>query len=201
MSLRLIRNRYRNILLPILGFMLVTVCSCKNATEKTQDEAVLKEDIWAQADAIIQEIGKPNFADTTFNILDYGAQEGGTVLNADAIADAIEACNAAGGGRVLIPAGRFLTGPIHLKSNVNLHLEEGAEVLFTTDKSAYLPVVHTSYEGMEIMNYSPLIYAKGQKNIAVTGKGTFNGQADKELVALVWSRALRPQRGCTKTKR
>ena len=180
MSLRLIRNRYRNILLLALGFMLVTVCSCKNATEKTQDEAVLKEDIWAQADAIIQEIGKPNFADTTFNILDYGAQEGGTVLNADAIADAIEACNAAGGGRVLIPAGRFLTGPIHLKSNVNLHLEEGAEVLFTTDKSAYLPVVHTSYEGMEIMNYSPLIYAKGQKNIAVTGKGTFNGQADKE---------------------
>src|SRR5690606_12021860 len=130
------------------------------------------------ADKIISSIVVPKFPEKDFKIIDYGANGDGETDNSEAIKNTIAACSEAGGGKVIIPKGKFLTGPIHLKSNVNLHLEEGAEVLFTKEKSAYLPVVHTSYEGVELMNYSPLIYAYKQKNIAVTGIGTFNGQAD-----------------------
>jgi len=84
----------------------------------------------------------------------------------------IDEAAAHGGGRVVVPAGRHETGPLHLKSNVELHLEDGAELLFTDDIEAYLPPVETSWEGVECWNYSPLIYANGATNIAVTGRGT-----------------------------
>jgi polygalacturonase len=86
----------------------------------------------------------------------------------------------AGGGRVVVPAGRFLTGPVHLKSNVNLHVTKGATVAFARDPKAYLPAVFTRWEGMELMGYSPLIYAFEQENVAVTGEGTLDGQADAQ---------------------
>ncbi|MBL6449263.1 glycoside hydrolase family 28 protein [Fulvivirga sp. 29W222] len=133
---------------------------------------------FAVADEIISKIQIPQFKDTTFNIMDYGAVGDGTNDNSEAFTKAIENCHKMGGGKVLVPEGKFLTGPIHLKSNVNLHLDKGAAILFSRDKSDYLPVVHTSYEGQELMNYSPLIYAYQQKNIAITGQGTFDGQAD-----------------------
>ena len=177
--LPILRNRFRYLLLTVVAVGLVSV-SCKNKNEQPKADLAHTEDVWAQADAIIKEIGTVTFQDSVFNINEYGAVADGATLNTEAFKAAIAACNQAGGGKVLIPEGTYLTGPIHLKSNVNLHLEADAEVLFTTDKIAYLPAVHTSYEGMEIMNYSPLIYAKGQKNIAVTGRGTFNGQANSE---------------------
>jgi polygalacturonase len=96
-----------------------------------------------------------------------------------AIAKAIEACAAAGGGHVVVPAGEFLTGPIQLKSNVDLHLAATNTVLeFSTNPAAYLPAVFTRFEGMECYNYSPLIRAFEQQNVAVTGWGTLDGQAD-----------------------
>ena len=97
-----------------------------------------------------------------------------------AIQDAIAACSRAGGGRVLVPAGNFLTGPIHLRSKVNLHVAEGATLRFLTDPSCYLPAVFTRWEGVEGMNYSPFIYAFDQKDVAVTGAGTLDGQANAE---------------------
>ncbi|WP_416444869.1 glycoside hydrolase family 28 protein [Leeuwenhoekiella sp. A16] len=166
---------------PILVItVLLAFFSCKSQADQSGQSVNANQDPWSQADAIIEKIGKPSFPDATYNVMDYGAAADGKTLNSNAFAKAIEACTNAGGGRVLIPAGKYLTGPIHLKSNVDLHLEEGAEILFTKEKSAYLPVVHTAYEGMEVMNYSPLIYAYQQKNIAITGSGTFNGQADNE---------------------
>jgi polygalacturonase len=81
---------------------------------------------------------------------------------------------------VVAPRGDFLTGPIHLKNNTNLHLEEGATLLFSRDPKHYLPLVLTRFEGTECMNYSPLIYAFEQTNVAVTGPGTLDGQADNE---------------------
>ena len=93
---------------------------------------------------------------------------------------AIEACSRAGGGRVMVPAGRFLTGPIHLRSHVNLHVTRDATIAFTTDTKAYLPQVLTRFESTELMNYSPFIYALDQENIAVTGEGTLDGQASDE---------------------
>ncbi|MFV0541601.1 MAG: glycoside hydrolase family 28 protein, partial [Aestuariibaculum sp.] len=134
-------------------------------------------DPFNQAEAIINSIKILKFKDATFSIIDFGAVADGKTLNTNAIATAIDSCSNSGGGKVIIPAGNFLTGPIVLKSNVNLYLAEGANVLFSTNHSDFLPVVHTSYEGVELMNYSPLIRAYKQKNIAVTGKGTFNGQA------------------------
>ena len=153
------------------SFIIIAFNSCK-------EKATTEVNVFDEADKIINEIVKPEFPDNTLNILEVGAIADGITLNTGAISEAIDSINKIGGGKVVIPSGNFLTGPIHLKSNVNLHLEEGANVLFTTDKQAYLPVVHTSFEGVELMNYSPLIYAYKQKNIAVTGKGTFNGQAD-----------------------
>jgi polygalacturonase len=94
------------------------------------------------------------------------------------INDAIDACAAAGGGRVVVPAGSFTTGPVRLKSRVNLHLSEGAVLKFSTDPKDYLPLVYTRFEGTELMNYSPFIYAYDQQDIAITGTGTLDGQAD-----------------------
>ena len=122
-------------------------------------------------------IKEPKFRNATYNIRDFGAVADGKTMNTEFIKKAIQKCSQEGGGKVVVPAGKFLTGPIHLENNVNLHLEDGAEVLFSTNPKDFYPLVHTSFEGMELMNYSPLIYAKGKKNIAVTGKGTLNGQA------------------------
>jgi polygalacturonase len=78
---------------------------------------------------------------------------------------------------VLVPAGAFLTGAIHLRSNVNLHVTAGGTIRFHPDPAKYLPMVLTRWEGTECYNYSPFIYAYGQRNIAVTGRGTLDGQA------------------------
>lgn len=156
-----------------LSIFLTTLFSCKEQTAK-------KANFFDEADKIIESINIKQFNNLTLNIKDLGAVADAKTLNTIIINAAIDSCNAAGGGKVIIPSGDFLTGPIVLKSNVNLHLEEGANVLFSKNYKEYLPVVHTSYEGQELMNYSPLIYAYKQKNIAITGKGVFNGQASNK---------------------
>jgi len=135
-------------------------------------------DPWQEAAAIAQRIRPPRFADREFLVTRFGAKPDGTTDCTAAFGKAIAACAGAGGGRVVVPAGRFLTGPIHLRTGVNLHLAEGATVVFSRDPKAYLPVVFTRWEGVECMNYSPFIYAFRQENIAITGRGTLDGQAD-----------------------
>jgi polygalacturonase len=132
---------------------------------------------WAKAGEILARIKAPVFPDREFPITRFGAEAGGVADASEAIRKAITACADAGGGRVVVPAGIFLTGPIHLKSGVNLHLDGGATLLFTTNTQAYLPAVFTRFEGMELYSYSPLIYAFEQENIAVTGEGVLDGQA------------------------
>jgi len=134
---------------------------------------------WARAADIARNVRAPTFPDRLFDITRYGARPDATTHNTKAIADAIEACAKAGGGRVLVPAGRFLTGAIHLQSNVELHVSEGATLLFDVNPASY-PLVFTRWEGMECMNYSPLIYARKQKNIGITGKGTLDGQGSEQ---------------------
>ncbi len=114
--------------------------------------------------------------DRQVSITDFGAQPGGTVKNTKAFADAIAYLSSRGGGRVLVPAGKWLTGPIHLKSNIELHTEKDTEVIFSIDKEDYLPVVFTLYEGVRCCTYSAQLYAKDCHDIAVTGKGSFNGR-------------------------
>lgn len=112
------------------------------------------------------------FPNKEFSITKYGAKKGSNHLNTQVFAKAIEACHRAGGGRVVVPAGEWFTGPIHLKSYVNLFLEEGAVVRFSDNPNDYLPAVMTSWEGLECYNYSPLIYAFECENVGISGKGT-----------------------------
>jgi polygalacturonase len=135
---------------------------------------------WDEVPAILARIRPPVFPNRDFDITKYGAVGDGTKDCSKAIQEAIAACSQAGGGRVLVPAGVFLTGPIHLRSKVNLHVSEGATLRFITDPSRYLPAVYTRWEGVEGMNYSPFIYAFDQKDVAVTGAGTLDGQANAE---------------------
>ena len=109
-----------------------------------------------------------------FSIADFGAKTDGSKCT-EAIARTIAACAAAGGGRVVVPAGKWFTGAIRLKSDVELHLADGAEIVFSQDPEDYLPTVFTSWEGMECWSYSPLIYAFGCTNVAITGKGLLRG--------------------------
>lgn len=112
------------------------------------------------------------------DIRDHGAVPGGEVLNTAAIAAAIDACAAQGGGRVLVPAGVWLTGPVHLRSRIELHLEKGAELRFSRDPAHYLPVVFQQRGGIRCHNYSPFIYARGCHDVALTGAGVLEGQGD-----------------------
>src|SRR5690606_2096181 len=130
---------------------------------------------WEMAARIRQQTIVPTFPDRQFDVRTYGAVNDGITDNSEAFAKAIAACHEAGGGRVIVPAGRYLTGPIHLKSNVNLHLEPESRILFSTDPKDYLPAVFTRWEGVELMGYSPLIYAFEQENIAITGEGILEG--------------------------
>lgn len=133
---------------------------------------------WESVPAILARIVPPQFADRDFRVADFGAVGDGETNCKPAFDKAIAAASEAGGGRVVVPAGEWIIrGPIHLKSNVNLHVEDGATVRFSNDPADYLPVVLTRFEGNEAMNYSPLIYAHDVENIAITGKGTFDGQA------------------------
>jgi len=123
------------------------------------------------------QLQRPAFPSRTFSVADHGAVADGKTKNTAAIAAAIEAASKAGGGRVLIPAGRWLTGPIHLRSNIDLHLAEGATLVFSDDMKDYLPVVFVRSGGIEMYNYSPLIYARGCVNVGVTGPGTLDGNS------------------------
>jgi polygalacturonase len=135
---------------------------------------------WAQVPEILARIQAPVFPPRNFVITNYGAvADGGTDCTL-ALGRAIDACAGSGGGSVVVPPGEFLTGAIHLKSGVNLHLDAGATLKFSTDTRAYLPAVLSRFESVECYNYSPFIYALGQSNVAVTGEGTLDGQATGE---------------------
>ncbi len=159
-------------LLSFVAFLLlVSSCAQKIATVF---------DPWKEAETILARIKAPTFPDRDFLITDFGAVADGVTDCTEAFAKAIAACNQAGGGRVVVPEGTYFTGAIHLKSNVNLHIAKGAVVLFSQDPKKYLPQVYTRFEAVELMNYSPLIYAYEQENIALTGEGELNGQGDTE---------------------
>lgn len=153
-----------------------TLAGCAGRSKTT---APVADQPWATAEHIRLHTQVPQFPDRVFNVRDFGAKADGQYNNTQAFAAAIKACHDAGGGKVLVTGGRYLCGPIHLLSNVNLHITKDATIAFVTDPNAYLPAVLTRWEGMEIMGYSPLIYAFGQTNIALTGAGTLDGQANR----------------------
>jgi polygalacturonase len=131
---------------------------------------------WDAFPALLERISPPTFPQKDFDVTRFGAVGNGKTDCTKAFKKAIEKCNASGGGRVVVPKGIYLTGAIHLKSNVNLYVSKEATIKFSTDPKKYLPVVFARWEGVECMNYSPLIYAYEQENIAVTGEGVLDGQ-------------------------
>ncbi len=165
-----VSNPHKTLFLALTGwYSLLLFLSCKENT-------VPKEDLWIEMAAIVESVVPPTFLDKNYNILDFGAVADSSTNNTTAFKNAIMNCAQNGGGRVVVPKGKFLTGPIHLESNVNLHLEKGSEILFSKQLEDY-PLVHTSFEGTELMNFSPLVYAYKKKNVAITGEGILNGQA------------------------
>ncbi len=133
----------------------------------------------------------PTFGDKVFSIKDYGAVADGKTLNTAAFAKAIEACSKAGGGKVVVPAGKWITGPVELKSNVELHTEQNALVQFTPDRIQY-PIINMNGDGKTFVVASP-IYAYKADNIAITGEGAFDGAGESwrpvkknKVTAAVW---------------
>lgn len=130
---------------------------------------------------IEKQIKRTSFPQKSYSICDFGAQPDTPEAPChEAINRAIVTCSLNGGGTVVVPKGTFHTGPLTLKSNVNLHLEEGAVLKFSTDQRLYFPGVITRWEGLDCYNARPLIYAYGETNIAITGRGTIDGQGSNE---------------------
>lgn len=111
-------------------------------------------------------------------ITNFGAVQGNKTKTSEAIYRAIHEANAMGGATVVVPEGEWICGQIHLESNVNLHLNKGAILLFSDDPADYLPAVPSSWEGMECYNYSPLIYAYQCRNVALSGEGQIRAKMD-----------------------
>lgn len=148
----------------LIPFITLTACASEPAADTEQPGKKF-------------DIQVPSFPDRQFVITDYGALADGISLNTEAIRSAIEACAAEGGGRVIIPEGVWVTGPIRLMSNVDLHVEEGAVVLFSRDFDHY-PYVDSYFEGRRDFRAMPPIFGDSIENVAITGKGVFDGSGD-----------------------
>ncbi len=140
---------------------------------------VPQRSVRVQAPFDMPAVAIPDFSGSPrFPITGFGADQADQRATSAAIAAAISAAHAAGGGRVVVPPGTWPTGPVHLKSKVDLHLEQGATLLFSAQPQDYLPPVMTTWEGLECMNYSPLVYAFGCENVALSGQGTLQARLD-----------------------
>ena len=152
------------------------------------------------------EVSAPVIPDNQVKLTDFGAVGDGITLNTDAFAKAIDALSQKGGGRLVVPQGVWHTGPIVLKSNIELHLKAGAVILFAADETLY-PIVETSFEGLDTRRLQSPLSAKGATNIAITGKGVIDGNGQywrpvkkekvtakqwKNLLAVSGSQELKP---------
>ncbi|WP_224772408.1 glycoside hydrolase family 28 protein [Pelagicoccus enzymogenes] len=162
----------------LLSAFAATGAGCSDRAK--QEESVGAETISLESLPFeMPEFEVPDFSESPeFSILAHGAKPDDGVADSKAIAAAIDAAHEAGGGKVVVPAGHWSTGKIHLKSNVCLYLEEGAVLEFSSDPSDYLPAVRSTWEGMECYNYSPLIYAFECENVGIAGSGKLLANLD-----------------------
>ncbi|EHR61493.1 glycoside hydrolase family 28 protein [Saccharomonospora cyanea] len=137
---------------------------------------------WAHAMRIVRDIAAPSIPDRDYLVTDFGAVGDGRTDSHDAITAAIAAAHTDGGGRVVLPEGTWRSdGPLHLESHIELHVSDGAHLIFGPDPADYLPAVHTRWEGTEMYGYSPLIYAHDVHDVAITGNGVIDGNPDSEF--------------------
>ncbi len=172
------RNFLINPLAYLLSLSAVLQFSCQSQQQAVTDTPADElAGIYENIEFDMPRVAETGFPDFTVNIKDHGAAGDGLTDNSKAISDAISEVAGNGGGRVIIPAGIWLTGPIILKSNVNIHTEKGALVKFSNDFDKY-PLVETSFEGLDTWRCMSPIYAREVENIAFTGEGVFDGSGD-----------------------
>ena len=161
-------NMYSHKLLIVLLFL--GFISCTSEKQEAKDYSYLYEDLPFEMPLLHQ----PTFPDNVVSITDFGGVGDGTTLNTDAFAQAMDALAEKGGGKLLVPSGVWFTGPIVFQSNINLHLEDQAIILFSPDKDLY-PIVETSFEGLDTRRCQSPISGRNLENIAITGRGAIDG--------------------------
>ena len=168
-----------NNLLKMTGFVPVILgmlCACQSTSTEQHNDTYI-EDLYEALPFDMPVVQRPSFPDYQVDIRDFGAKADGETLNTEAINNAIKAVSEKGGGKVVIPEGLWLTGPVVLQNNVNLHVEKNALVLFSGDADLY-PLVRTSFEGLDMLRCQSPISAMNAENIAITGHGVLDGSGD-----------------------
>jgi polygalacturonase len=152
--------------------LIIMLCIARAATAQT-----IPDDLYKDLPFGMEKIKLPQFPPHTFNIKDFGAVNDGVTLCTDAFRKAIDAATAKGGGKIVVPEGLWLTGAIVLKDNINLHVEQGAVIVFSDNFDLY-PIVDVSFEGLNTRRCQSPVSAKGATNIAITGGGVIDGAGD-----------------------
>lgn len=168
-----------NNLLKMTGFVPVILgmlCACQSTSTEQHNDTYI-EDLYETLPFDMPVVQRPSFPDYQVDIRDFGAKADGETLNTEAINNAIKAVSEKGGGKVVIPEGLWLTGPVVLQNNVNLHVEKNALVLFSGDADLY-PLVRTSFEGLDMLRCQSPVSAMNAENIAITGYGVLDGSGD-----------------------
>ena len=158
----------------LLALFIFTI-TCHISAQKTVQ--INEQNIYEDIEFNMPKVNTTSFPNYEVNITDFGAITGGIVKNTDAFAKAINDVSTKGGGKVIVPRGVWLTGPMTLKSNLNLHLEDGALIVFSDDFDDY-PLVKTSFEGLNTVRCISPINANNVENIAITGNGIIDGSGD-----------------------
>ncbi|WP_016955391.1 glycoside hydrolase family 28 protein [Catenovulum agarivorans] len=158
-----------------LFFAALTAASCVNSP-------VFAAAYQNEINQIVNKIELPKIPDVSLDIKKFGAIANDGKNDLDAIQNAIDTLSRQGGGKIVIPAGTwYCEGTVHLRSKINLHLSQGAQLLFSTNTEHYLPVVKTRWEGTEMYGYSPLVYAANVEDVAITGTGLIDGNLQSEF--------------------
>ncbi len=166
-------NTIKKVLKKTAYLLLLLPFGCSEKPIEKQDFSEVYKGIEFEMPKVIE----PVFPDYSVSITDFGAVSDGQTLNTDAFSKAIQDVSEKGGGRVLIPRGVWLTGPIILKSNINIHSEAGALVIFSKNKDLY-PLIESNWEGWKTVRCLSPISGKDLENIALTGEGVFDGSGE-----------------------
>ena len=158
----------------------MVIASCVRKTDPDESENEIGAADWSLENSIPALVRHVQIPERSVSIEDYGGIGDGMTDNTTAFKSAIDSLADEGGGTIIIPPGNYFTGPIHLKSDIHLFLDESATITFIAESAIY-PVEYTWFNGIPCMNYSPMIYAKDQENISISGKGTINGQGNDDL--------------------
>jgi hypothetical protein len=162
--------------LSLLGIRAALLLSLSGAWPLAAEDPAPGRVDWGLVETTVRRIEAPRIPARTYRVADSGAVGDGSTDARPAILAAIAQASAAGGGRVVLSPGVWLSrGPIELQDRIELHLEPGAHLLFAPEPEHYLPVVETRWEGTRVLGYSPLIYARDVEDVAITGPGTVDG--------------------------